>query len=111
MTGSVARANTTASSGQPELRSTVAIFEPKLEALMESAAAAAAAFASPEAANQASDTDAQIKTQKANLTGRSSNNGKSSSSSSVSGNPREETPVAARARGEIAKKGFDLGKV
>ena len=107
-TGSVASANTTASSGQPKLRSLFAIFRPKLEALMESVAA----LASPEAANQANDIEAHNITKKTNLTGRSSKNGKVSFFSTVSRNPSEEALFARRGpkwrEASNVRRGFDL---
>ncbi|TQE12842.1 hypothetical protein C1H46_001488 [Malus baccata] len=64
MAKSVAKTNNTASSSQTKFRSTVTILKPQLGALVKLAAAAVAAFASLKAANQASDTDAQINTQR-----------------------------------------------
>lgn len=64
---------------------------------MESAAAAA--WASPDAAKQARDKDAQNNTQKRNLTGFSSKGDKDSISSTESRDPSEETLVEERKRG------------
>lgn len=94
--GSVAKAKTTASSGQPEVLKAVATLRPKLEALMESTAAAA--LASPETAKTATDKDAQMRTQHRNFTGVFSNMNKPSSSSSIGKiNASEEALLAFKA--------------
>ena len=71
-----------------------------------------AALASPEAANQARDTEAHNITKTKNLTGRSSKKGRVSLSSSFSRNPSEESLVARRGpkwRGaRHAKCGFEV---
>lgn len=64
---------------------------------MESAARAA--LASPDAAKQARDRDAQKNTQKRNLTGLSSKGDRGSISCVESRDPREETLVGERIRG------------
>lgn len=79
ITGRVAKANTTASSGQPEALKALATFTPKPEALIESAAATAAAFASPDNAYNPIDTDAHNKTHKRIFTGFPSEPDKDSS--------------------------------
>jgi len=65
ITGRVAKANTTASSGQPKRRRVEAILRPKLEDLIESVAA----LASPDLANQSREKEAHNTTQIANFTG------------------------------------------
>lgn len=71
-----------------------------------------AALASPEAANQARDTEAHNITKTKNLTGRSSKNGRVSLSSSFSTNPSEEALVARRGpkwrEARHVNRGFEL---
>ena len=79
--------------------------EAKLDALMESAAAVMA-LASPDAAYQTRDKEAQNTTQKRNFTGFSSKEGKISSSllaSSVSRNQFEEALVLVKGRGKCSR--------
>lgn len=71
----------------------------------------AAALASPEAANQATDRDAQINTQKTNLTGRTSKDGTMSSPSVVSRNPFLEALVAVKENGELTTRGLKRREV
>lgn len=88
ITGSVAKANTTASSGQPDPLKKLANFNPKLEALMDcTAACASCALASAgENAYKATEKDAHNNAQNKNFTGESSTTGKLSSFSSFSRN-------------------------
>lgn len=103
ITGSVARVNTTASSGQPKLRNFPANFRPKLDALMESTVA----FASPEAANQTRDREAHIAAHTRNLRGRGSSNreGRISSGSSEKSRPTAEALLWEEGKWGLNKRG------
>lgn len=107
MIGSIASAKTTVWSGHPNLLNFVAILNPKLEALRESAAA----LASEDAANQTREREAQNKTQKTNLVGFSSENGANISvSSDVPGNPSERNAFSevGGGTGRPGESAFDL---